>query len=128
MRHADDDLGFGKGRSFVHLADEMLDHLFGGVKVGNHAFAHRADRLDAAGRPAQHQLGVFAHGEHLFDTVLDVIGDNRRFGQDDALAFYVYQSVSRSEINGHIRRKQTTQISKPRHARTLRQYVLARES
>ena len=79
VRHADDDLGFGEGRALVHLADEMLDHLFGGVEIGNHTFAHRADRLDAARGAAQHQLGVFAHGQHLFHAVLDVVGDDGRF-------------------------------------------------
>ena len=63
----------------MHLADEMLDHFLGGIKVGNHAFAHGADRFDAARRPAQHQLGVFTHGQYFFNAVLDVIGHNRRF-------------------------------------------------
>ena len=99
----------------MHLADEMLDHLFGGVKVGNHALAHGADRFDAAGGPAQHKLCVFAHGQHLFDAVLDVIGDNRRFGQDDALAFDINQGVRGPEVDGHIGREQTTELIKNGH-------------
>ena len=47
----------------MHLADEVLDHLLGDFEVGDDAVAHRADRLDVAGRAAQHHLGVVADGE-----------------------------------------------------------------
>ena len=79
-------LGFEKVVPLVHLADEMLDHLFGHVEVGDDAVAHRADRLDAARRAAQHQLGILAHGQNLLLAVLDVIGHDRGLVQHDALA------------------------------------------
>src|SRR5512132_4039990 len=40
----------------VHLADEMLDHLFGDFEVGDDAIAQRPDRVNVAG--SAHQLGV----------------------------------------------------------------------
>ena len=77
-------------------------------------FAHRADRLDRAGGPAQHQLGVLAHGQDLLDSVLDVIGHDGRLGQDHALALYVDQRVRRPEVNGHVRREHAhEQLSSP---------------
>ena len=105
--HTNNDLGFAECRAFVHLADEMFDHLFGTVEIGNHPLAHRPDRLDAARGATQHQLGVFAYGQHLFYAILDVIGDHRRFVQNNALAFDVDQRVRRAQINCHVGRKQT---------------------
>ena len=61
----------------MHLADEMFDHFFGSVEVGNHALAHGPDRLDRPWRAAQHQFGVLAHGEHFFHAIFDVIGHHR---------------------------------------------------
>ena len=46
----------------MHLADEVLDHLLRDFEIGDDAVAHRADRLDVAGRAAQHHLGVVADG------------------------------------------------------------------
>ncbi len=46
----------------MHLADEVLDHLFRDFEIGDDAVAHRADRFDVAGRAAQHHLGVVADG------------------------------------------------------------------
>jgi hypothetical protein len=83
---ADDDLGLGEGRALVDLADEVLDHLLGHVEIGNDPVAHGADGLDRAGRPAQHQLGVLAEGQRLLQAVLDLVGDDRRLVQHDALA------------------------------------------
>ena len=103
VRHADDDLRFGEGGPLVDLADEMLDHLFRHVEVGDDAFAHGADRLDRAGGPAQHQLGVLTDGEHLLHAILDMIGDHGGFGEHDALALHVDQCIRGPQIDCHIR-------------------------
>ena len=87
----------------------MLDHFLGDVEIGDHAVAHRADRLDRAGRPAQHQLGVLADGQNLLAPVLDTVGHDRGFVQNDALALDVNQSVRGPQINGHVRGKNTCQ-------------------
>ena len=117
MRDADDDLGFGKGGAFVHLADEMLDHFFGHIEVGNHAFAHRADRFDAAGRATQHQLGVFADGEDFFLTVLDVVSDHRGLGQDNTAPFDVDKRIRCPKVDGHVRREHAQQFVESQHLR-----------
>jgi hypothetical protein len=55
----------GEAAPVVHLADEMLDHLLRHLEIGDHAVAQRADGLDVAGRAAEHQLGLVAHGQDL---------------------------------------------------------------
>ena len=57
----------------MNLADEMLDHLFRDFEIGDDAVAHRADRLDVAGRAAQHHLGVVADGAHLTSCRRDCV-------------------------------------------------------
>jgi hypothetical protein len=89
----------------VNLADEVLDHLLGGVEIRDHAFAHRADRLDRTGGPAEHQLGVLTHGQHFLDPVLDVVGDHRRLVQNHAPALHVDQRVRGPEVDRHVRRE-----------------------
>ena len=46
----------------MHFADEVLDHFFGDFEVRDDTIAHRPDRLNITGRPAQHQLGLFPDG------------------------------------------------------------------
>ena len=86
----------------MHLADEVFDHLFGRVEVGDNAFPHRADCFDAARGAAQHQLGVLADGEHLFHAILDVIGDHGGFRQNNAPALDIDQRVGGAEVDRHI--------------------------
>jgi len=113
MRHADDDLRLlTEGGTLVDLADEMLDHLLRGLEVGDDAFAHRADRLDRTGSPAQHQLGILAHCQNLFLAVLDVIGHDRRFVEDYPLALHIDERVRRPKVNCHVRRKKPAQKSR----------------
>jgi len=40
------------------------------------------------------------------DTILDVIGNHRGFGQNDAFAFDIDQRVRGAEIDGHVGRKE----------------------
>ena len=91
----------------MNLANEIFDHFLGGIKIGNHPFAHRADGFDAAGGAAQHQLGILANGQHLFHAILDMIGHHGGFVQNDAFAFDVDQRVCRAQIDCHVGRKQT---------------------
>src|SRR5271165_4417012 len=95
----------------MHLADEMLDHFFRHLKVGNDAVAQRSDRLNVARGAAEHQLCFFADGEDLFSAA--DAGD-RYHGwlvQHDPPAFHVDQSVCGAEIDRHIGREQTQHSS-----------------
>ena len=99
----------------MHLADEVFDHLFGSVKISNHAFAHRADGLNRTGRSAQHQFGIFPNCQHFFHAIFDVIGHHRGFRKDDPAPFDIDQRVCSAEINRHVRREQPAQVTKDIH-------------
>ena len=77
MRNADDYFGFGKCRSAMHFSNEMFDHLFSNIKIGNHAFAHGANGFNTAGGAPQHQFCVLADGQNFFQPIFDMIGDHR---------------------------------------------------
>ena len=109
MGHADDDLGFGKCGAFVDFADEVLDHLLSTVEIRDHPVAHRPDRLDGAGGAAEHQLGIFAHCQHLLFAVLDVVGHHGGFVQHDPLAAHVHKRVRRAEVDGHVGREEAVE-------------------
>jgi hypothetical protein len=64
------------------------------------------DRLDVAGRTAQHHLGFLADGQHLALAALRREGDDRRFVQDDASTLHIDQRVRCSEVDAHVSRKQ----------------------
>src|ERR1700732_5120335 len=57
--HADDHARV-RPAVLVHLLDEVAQHLLGHVEVGDDAVLQRPDRLDRAGRAAQHPLGLDA--------------------------------------------------------------------
>ena len=58
---ADHQPGRHHAAAFIALADEVLDHLFGGIEIGNHAVPQGPHGADVAGGAAQHQLGLFPH-------------------------------------------------------------------
>jgi hypothetical protein len=90
----------------MHLADEVLDHLFGDFEIGDDAVAHGPDRLDVAGRAAQHHLGVVADRADLLLAALDHgDGDDRGLVEDDAASLHIDQRVRRAEIDGHVARQ-----------------------
>ena len=103
MGHTDNHLGLGEIAALMNLANEMFDHFFGHVEIGNHAVAHRPDCLDRSRGPAQHQLGILTHGKHFLFAILELIGHDRWLIQDDALALHIDKRVCRAQINGHIR-------------------------
>ena len=46
----------------------MLDHFFRNLEIGDDSVAQRADRLDVAGRAAEHQLGFLADRQDVLAT------------------------------------------------------------
>src|SRR5690606_22076057 len=59
--HANDDArAGGEHAARMHHADELVEHLVGNGKVGDHAGFHGADGLDVAGHATQHLLGFAA--------------------------------------------------------------------
>src|SRR5690606_433717 len=82
--------------------DEVLQHFFGDLEVGDDAVLHRPDRLDIAGRATEHALGFGADGFDRFLTVVDADGDDRGLVVNNALAAYIKESVGGTEIDGEI--------------------------
>src|SRR6266567_1823219 len=87
--YAYDDLRAGKAAPVVNLADEMLDHFLRDLEIGDDTVAQRPDRLDAAWRAAQHQLGLLTDGEYQ-PLPLDAGNrHHRRLVEDDPTALDV---------------------------------------
>src|SRR5450830_1417375 len=111
-RNADDD---ARGRTeqlgVVHHADELLQHLLGDGKVGNHAVFHRANRLDIARNLAQHLFCFLAdclNGLFAIRAALLADRHDRRLVKDNTLTTYINQSVCRSKVNSEVVREVTT--------------------
>ena len=64
------------------LSDEVLEHLFSQVKMGNNPISHRFDGNDVHRRAAQHLLGLMSDRFHL--TVGSVNSHNGRFIDNDS--------------------------------------------
>ncbi len=107
--HADHDPRTHQLAPVVGALDEVAEHRLGDLEVGDDAVLDRADRLDRAGRAAEHQLGILAHRKHLLATVLNVIGHDRRLVEDHPPAFDIDKRVRRPEIDRHVRREQTAE-------------------
>ncbi len=111
--HADDDLRPGERPAVVmHLADEMLDHLFRDLEIGDHAVAQGADCLDISRGAAQHQLGFVADSQNVFFAAIVGDGDDGGFVEDDSTAFDVHKRVRRPQVDRHIGREHAHQLRK----------------
>ena len=82
----------------------MLDHLFRDFEIGDHAIAHRADRLDIAGGAAQHHLGVIADRANLLLAALAHHRNDGWFIEHDAATLDINERIRRSKVDGHITR------------------------
>ena len=97
--HADDDPGLEEGEA-GDLMDELLQHPLRHVIVGDHALPQRTDGDDIAGGTPQHGLGVGAHLQKL--TCGLVHRHHRGLVEDNALALYIYQNGSGTQIDTDI--------------------------
>ena len=95
----------------MHFADEVLDHLLGNFKIGNHAITHRPDGFHIYWRLAQHGFGLITDCIDDLASALRHVGDNRRLIELDALSFHIDQCVRCSEINGHVCGQQAEKTS-----------------
>ena len=90
----------------VHLADEMHQHFFCRVEVGDHAVLHRAHGLDVRRRPAEHLVRL---GPDRVDLTLGgVERDDGGFVEDDAAPASEDTGVGRTEVDGDVGGKRET--------------------
>ena len=92
-RNAHDDPGVGEA-AVIGPLDEVAEHRFGDLKVGDHAVLERSHRVDRRGRPSEHLLRLGTDGVHLARRGVD--RDDRGLRDDDASAADVDERVGRS--------------------------------
>ena len=97
---ADHQAGRHDAAPVIALLNEGLDHLFGGVEIGDHAIAQGPHRADVAGGAAEHQFGFIANRQG--HAPLQVEGHHRGLLQHDALAGHVHQGVGCSQVNADV--------------------------
>src|SRR5713101_8013548 len=92
----------------MDLLDEVPQHLFGDVEIGDHAVFERTNRGNRPRRAPEHSLRLDPDGMHLARSLVD--GDHGRLGEDDATAADVDERVRRAEVHGHIAAAEAAQI------------------
>jgi hypothetical protein len=109
-RDADDDAGPHPHGAVVRLLDEVRQHLFRDLEVGDDAVLHRFDGDDVAGRAPEHFLGFLAD---RLDTSGDLVdGHDRRLVDDDTLATRVHAGVGGAKVDGEVARKKREERTK----------------
>ena len=103
---ADHQAGGHDAAAFIALLDEGLDHLLGGVEIGDDAIAQRAHGADVAGGAAEHELGLITHRQG--HAALEIDGHHRGLLQHDALAGHVHQGVGRAQVDADVAGKLKT--------------------
>src|SRR5215204_2802704 len=111
-RHADDHARV-RPAVLVHLLDEVAEHLLGHVEVGDHAVLERPDRLDRAGGPAQHALGLDPHRVDLGAARVD--RHDGRLREHDAAPAHVDERVGGSKVDGHVATAHPGEIGEEAH-------------
>src|SRR3546814_5866454 len=102
----------------MHLADEVLDHLLGDVDVGDHAVTQRANRLDAVGGLAHHQLGVVADRLDPLDAVQRFDRDHRseeHTSELQSLMRISYAAFCLKKKKTQTKQKTTDDLQHPNH-------------
>ena len=88
----------------MHALDEIAEHLLGDIEVGDHTVLQWSNRLDVAGRAADHALGLGAHGKDSSSKGVD--RDDGRLVEYDATSTHIDQRVRGAEVDGHVATKE----------------------
>ena len=96
------------------LADEVGQHPFGDLEVGDDAVLQRPDGNDVGWRASQHVLGLSAHGFHRARGFVD--GHDGGFIDHNSLALGVNQGVGRAQVYGEVAGKEVEGSSKTHSA------------
>jgi hypothetical protein len=103
----------------VHLVDEVLDHLFCYVDVGDHAVAERSDRLDVRGRLTHHELGVGADSQNLGNAITCFDRHDGRLVENHTAMGGEDDRVHRAQIDRHVVGGQGEGRGEPQQAQLL---------
>jgi hypothetical protein len=99
----------------MHLLDEVTQHLFGDVEVGDDAVLERPDRGDRAWGAAQHPLRFDPDGVDL--AVARVDRHHGGLRQHDAATAYVDERVGRAEVDRHVAAAKSIDAAEKTHVR-----------
>ncbi len=97
----------------MHLLDKVLQHLLGHIEVGDNPIFHWADGLNIAGGTSQHLLRLSTDCGHGFlprAASFSTDGDHGRLIQYNAFFTNINESVSCTQIDRQIVRKNATQL------------------
>jgi len=87
----------------VNLLDEVAEHRFGDLEIGDDSVFQRPDRDDVAGGAAEHLFRLGADGEHATAAPSILLHRHDRWlVADDTLALYVDEGVGRTQIDRQI--------------------------
>src|SRR6266853_582546 len=94
----------------VRLLNEVGEHLFGHLEIGDHAVLHWLNGHYVARRAPEHVLGFLPDSHDLATVLID--GHNGRLVHHDAFAFCVDQCVGRAQVYRKVGRKQANDRAK----------------
>jgi hypothetical protein len=97
----------------VDRLDEVSEHLFGHLEVGDHPVLQRPDRGDVAGRAADHPLRLDPDRVDLAGFGVD--RDHRGLGEDDAAPTHVDERVRGAEVDRHVAPAEAEDAAQPTH-------------
>ena len=97
--------------ALARLLDEVPEHDFSDIKVGDDAVLEGALGDDGARSAANHALGVGAYGKDAALALVD--GDDRGLVDDDALPRNSNKGIGSAQIDGHVRGHLAGQARKP---------------
>src|SRR5687767_3499266 len=86
-RNRDDDprTGFHHRAFSMHLLDEVPQHRFGHLEVGDHTIFQRTNGDDVAWSSPEHPLGLVSDGEHLASPGLN--GNDGGLSENNSVIF-----------------------------------------
>ena len=106
--HADHDARAHEAALVVHLGDEVAEHGFRHLEVGDDAVLHGADGADVAGSAAEHALGLGPHGEHLVVAAAVLLHCHHGgLAQNDALPLDIHAGVCGTKVDSEVIGKDT---------------------
>src|SRR4051812_23060799 len=92
----------------MHLLDEVLEHSFDHIKVGDYAIFKGANGYDMAWGLADHGLSLSTHSIGTV-TILLINGDDRGLGHDDTFPSHMNKGICRAEVDAQVTAEQAEQ-------------------
>ena len=92
------------------LADEVGQHPFGDLEIGDDTVLQRTDGNDVGGGASHHVLGVPPHGFHLVRVFVD--SHDGGLIDHNPLSLGKHQRVGRAQVNGEVAGKEVEGSSK----------------